>query len=458
MSQFFLWLVVLVEGFITISAEILTLRQMLPIAGSSVVVTSLIIGIFLLFLAYGYRRGGQIKFSRIDTLKRNFTFSAFWLGIGLSYIFIHLFFSVLHSLFNTHLLISLTLYLLIVTAPLVYVLGQTVPITMNLIRQSPTTGETGGKILHLSTIGSFLGAILTSLVLMNFVGVAWTITINYFLLMVLTLILIQKPNHEDQLRIVALIVGLCITYLFNNVIEKKIFIHTNAYANYQVFQDKNQKVLITNESFSSFIDQDKKAFPYIELIKKILFKDLKFTNKDILALGAGGFTLSAESTFNNRFTYVDIDKDIKSVVTQHFLSSINSDLIIDDARDYLNITPKKFDAIISDVYSNAKSIPAHLLTQEFFQLLNLHLNDSGVAIINIVGRPMLDDDYSRKVDNTIRSVFPQCMVIPLDYTEVSGNILYVCKKNLEFKEEGLYTDDLNQSPLDFFKLLIFKGK
>lgn len=54
-----LYLIILLEGFVTISLEILTVRQLTPVMGSSVIVTSLIIGIFLLFLALGYRRGGE---------------------------------------------------------------------------------------------------------------------------------------------------------------------------------------------------------------------------------------------------------------------------------------------------------------------------------------------------------------------------------------------------------------
>ena len=44
-SRFLLPLIILIEGFISIGIEILTIRQLLPVAGSSVIVTSLVIGI-----------------------------------------------------------------------------------------------------------------------------------------------------------------------------------------------------------------------------------------------------------------------------------------------------------------------------------------------------------------------------------------------------------------------------
>ena len=62
-----------------------------------------------------------------------------------------------------------------------------------------------------------------------------------------------------------------------------------------------------NLSHSSSLTKDKKGYAYVEMIKKILFHDMRIQGKDILVLGAGGFTLSAESTWGNQFYYVDIE-------------------------------------------------------------------------------------------------------------------------------------------------------
>lgn len=460
MSQWILLAVILIEGFVTISAEILTIRQLLPMAGSSVIVTSLIIGVFLLFLAYGYRRGGQYQDKYTEILKRNFVVSSVFFSIGLSYVFIYWYFSLFHQYINSHILWSLTTYLLLVTAPLVYILGQTVPITMNIIRHAPTVGATGGKILHLSTIGSFLGAVITSLLLMNYLGVAWTIVINCALLAFMVIFLFSD-RRIDTIRLVFLGVILFIAYRFNVVVQNNVLVAANAYGNYAIYKDESaqNKILVVNESRSSSLNEKKQGFPYIEAVKKILFDDLNLQNKDILVLGAGGFTLSAEDPHQNHFVYVDIDNEIKDIVQQNYLKEIHGDFISDDARNYLKKANKKFDAIISDVYSNARTIPAHLITREYFSLINEVLQDQGVAIINIVGRPMLLDDYSFTVDNTIRSVFKKCMVYPLHYTYEPSNIIYICKKNFELSEKKgavlstspIYTDDKNSSTLDLFQ-------
>lgn len=148
--------IILLEGFVTISVEIMTIRQLIPVVGNSILVTSLIIGIFLLFLAYGYQAGGKRSHDLWACLRRNFFIAAPGIGIGLSFLFIELFFSLLNTRLHTPLLWVLVLYLLLIIAPIVYFLGQTVPITMNLIHQQLRPGALGGRVLHLSTIGSFV--------------------------------------------------------------------------------------------------------------------------------------------------------------------------------------------------------------------------------------------------------------------------------------------------------------
>lgn len=461
MSKSLLFFIILVEGFITLSAEILTIRQLLPVVGNSVIVTSLIIGIFLLFLAYGYRKGGQYQNNYITILKNNFTIAAIWIGIGLSYAFILAFFTFFQTNLTQNVLISLSCYLMLVTAPLVYILGQTVPITMNLFKDSmqntkiktkecsAEAGAIGGKVLHWSTLGSFLGAILTSLLLMNYLGVAWTVFINFALLAILTLIL-YSTLQKDVLRYIVLVVGLVLAYGLNISSEREMFVSTNSYSNYGVFLDQHKsKYLMINEAACSLATLEQRGFPYIELVKKILFVDMGLQQKDILVLGAGGFSISAAGTQGNRFTYVDIDKDVHSVVKKYFLDKINGQFVAEDARAYLNAHANSYDVIFSDVYSNKRTIPAHLLTQEYFMSVRNSLRPNALAVFNVIARPTMDDNYSMRVDNTIRSVFNQCMVVPIKYIEGPQNIMYFCRNNNNIMKNDLYTDNQNQATLDF---------
>lgn len=453
--SYLLPLIIIIEGFTSIAVEILAIRQLLPMVGSSVIVTSLIIGFFLLFLALGYHRGGKLTARLTDILRRNFIISAIWLGIGLSYFFILFFFNEWQQKFGDNLFYPLIGYLLIIISPLIYILGQTVPIIMSLTKQNKSVGMIGGNTLGLSTAGSFLGATITALLFMHFLGVAWTIFINFLFLLFLYLLL--TPNKQSfLLQLLISIPAIALIYYINIVFEKKVFVLTNNYANYQIMDDKNyplregERILSINNSLSSFTDKNNKAFQYIETIKNILFNDMKLRNANILVLGAGGFTLSAEDTFQNQFTYVDIDKNIKEAAIPQFISHMNGTLVADDARHYIHTTKNRFTAIVVDTFSNTRTIPAHLLTQEYMRELKQVLSANGVIIFNMIARPTLDDAYSKRVDNTIRSIFKNCMVMPLTYAKVTTNILYVCTNSPNQNDATIYADNLNSATIDSF--------
>ena len=126
-------------------------------------------------------------------------------------------------------------------------------------------------------------------------------------------------------------------------------------------------------------------------------------------------------------------------------------MVADDARHFIQTTHKKFTAIVADAYSNTLSIPSHLLTQEYLIQIKKHLVDDGFMIFNSISKPTLDDAYSKHIDNTIRSVFKNCMVIPATYSSQITNILYVCKNSLNQFDQTIYTDNLNRSTTESFE-------
>tara|TARA_R110002110_G_scaffold415797_1_gene656194 strand:- start:13143 stop:14591 length:1449 start_codon:yes stop_codon:yes gene_type:complete len=465
LSPFALILIVLLEGFVTVSAQILTIRQLIPFFGNTVITTSVIIGVFLLFLAFGYRFGGTITKNFQLALTRNFIISSMIFSIGLSFLFIELFVSTLHNLLEVTPFFYLTTYLLIITAPLVFILGQTIPITMNLYKKSSRVSQIGGNLLYISTVGSFLGATVTSLVLLSFIGVAYTILFNCITLFVL--IMLMQGNIKNIMVWYSVIGILVLCYYCNVTYEKSKFILANSYGNYAI-EDKvitndivkrEGKAFLINASYlnaygNSFIDNNMKGYDYIEKVKKILFQELKIRNKDILILGAGGFTISAENTYDNRFTYVDIDKDVANITKKENFAPINGRFIATDARQYVRKHPATYDVIFSDVYSTGHSIPTQLVTFEFFMEIKKVLKGEGPAIFNIISNPQMKDAYSQHLDQTIKSVFPYCSSNPATYRDGRTNNIYVCF-NAEMNRE-LYTDNLNRSSLEFGELLYKK--
>ncbi|MFA6408686.1 MAG: fused MFS/spermidine synthase [Gammaproteobacteria bacterium] len=453
-----LYAILFIEGFVSIALEILTIRQLMPFVGSSVVATSLIIGVFLLFLAFGYFRGGQCKLNFTKVLQRNFVITAAFAGLGLSYFLINILFSFFSHLGLTNTLFSLSAYLLLITAPMIYFIGQTIPITMNLVKKGELVGNTGGKVLFLNTLGSFLGATITTLVLTEYFGVTWTVYITFLLTTALFFLLPQKNknliNKESGKALFSIFLLIVITYITNISLNGTYFNATTNYANYSILQASSPlyksdvKLLEINRSFSSLLSNKREGFPYVELIKRILFKDLALKNKEILVLGAGGFTMSAQGSHSNNFTYVDIDPKIKEIAENGFIEKVNGSFIAADARSFMRQNNKSYDVIISDTYSHKQSIPAELLTIEYLQNIKHSLSKNGLAIFNIIENPLLGDKFAKHTDSTIRYVFKSCSATPLSFATHSTNIIYVCQKNKVEEDNYIYSDDKNRVTLE----------
>jgi len=224
---------------------------------------------------------------------------------------------------------------------------------------------------------------------------------------------------------------------------------TNNYGNYSSVVTKNNASLVVNNALMSTIDNSKKGALYIEYIKDVFFNQLKFKDKNILIIGAGGFTFSHESTFGNNITYLDIDSGIKNYVEKYFLhSNINGQFIADDARVYLNNTRKFYDLIFSDAY-NSNNIPTSLLTAEYFLSVKHRVKQNGYAVFNIIADPFMQDPYSKSIDNTIKKVFRNCIKHPINYLSLA-NIIYICKKSSNENNYSFYTDNKNKASLDKF--------
>ena len=126
-SRRLLYLIVFIEGFCSLGAEVIALRQIVPHMGSSIVVTAPTIGFFLLALALGYHQGGQVDADYLAVVARNFLIAALLTGVGLAGVSVDLIFDTLG--------VPALGYLVFVGAvlcPVAWLLGQTVPILTNL--------------------------------------------------------------------------------------------------------------------------------------------------------------------------------------------------------------------------------------------------------------------------------------------------------------------------------------
>src|SRR5215471_17063303 len=60
-----IWIVALMEGFSTLAVEVVAIRLAIPVTGSSMTLTGVMLGVVLFALSAGYWRGGELS-SRWD--------------------------------------------------------------------------------------------------------------------------------------------------------------------------------------------------------------------------------------------------------------------------------------------------------------------------------------------------------------------------------------------------------
>jgi spermidine synthase len=114
-------------------------------------------------------------------------------------------------------------------------------------------------------------------------------------------------------------------------------------------------------------------------------------------------------------------------------------IIHQDARAYLKRSDKRYGAILLDVFSSSPSIPFHLTTREFAELINEDLSKDGVLITNCIsaleGKASI---FLASLINTYKMVFPHVLILPMKHnasTDTVQNIIVVALKNKTARPE-----------------------
>ena len=443
MPRHLLYLIVFIEGFCSLGAEIVALRRLVPHVGSAIVVTAPTIGLFLLALALGYASGARVSERFTAVVARNFLISALLAGLGLARTTVDGLFTLVQPTWLAYLV-----FIGGVLCPLAWLLGQTVPVLTNLMKHL-RTGEASGYALYWSTLGSFLGSVSLSLVVMQWLGVSAAV-LSCAVLLALGSLLLARPNWQNW----ALALGVTASAGIINLQPSTEVLDT-AYADYQIKAltrpgQPDSRAFLINNSLASMMDdsQPPQYARYVQHLRHIILQELGLRDRDILVLGAGGFTLSHQEP-SNRYTYVDIDPKIRSIAEQDFLKApIQGEFVVDDARRFVRTTEQRFAAVVVDVFSSHNSIPGHLVTREFWQDTRRTLAPGGVLLINMILDGRLETAYARNMLATIDSVYGRCAVEVLHKSSPQSNVIVSCYDSSHSGPSAPYTDERSGADVD----------
>jgi len=135
-------------------------------------------------------------------------------------------------------------------------------------------------------------------------------------------------------------------------------------------------------------------------------------------IGGGGEGSTAREVFRHKTvekcTMVDIDGDVVTFCRQHLpenaaaFSNPRLELVIDDAKAWLERTAEKFDVIIMDLDDPLEGGPCYqLYTKEFYTMLKGKLNPGGIVVTQS-GQSGIKAHHMvfSPIHNTLKAVFP----------------------------------------------------
>ena len=409
LSRNILIFLIFLNGYVSLSLELAVLRQLSFYVGSSAVVTSIIMAIFLGFMSFGYFVGESQKISDkkiCNILNMNFLVIAAMSVLAASFPLISAYFVLMYlggiesGAFQTF------VYSLIFLSAGPFLFGFNTTLLSRLLHSYHKNCT--GNIMAWDTIGSVFGSIATTLLLMPFVGVNYTVVL-ITLLSVIGALILRRNLWIWILCALAISTSL---YINSDMYQRKTFgiIVNNANSTISVSEYAGERILYMNGlPMSVYNSRTGEMADYINYLNQN-FIDTLPTDKQykILVLGAGGFTLGLNDTKND-YTFVDIERTLKDVSEKYFLDgklTDNKTFIVDDASQFLKNTNEQYDFILLDVYSNSYQVPESLITVEFMERLKSRIAPNGIIAMNMIVMPEFSNKFARVFDNTFHRVFP----------------------------------------------------
>ena len=430
----YLLFTVFVSGMTTLAAELAASRLIGNVFGTSNLVWASIIGLILIYLTVGYFLGGKWADANPTpaAMYRILAWGAFTLGL-VPYIAG----PVLRSAATAFevlqvgiLGVSFIAVLILFSVPIT-LLGTISPFAIRLSVDDTThAGQTSGQIYAISTLGSFIGTFLPTLVTIPAIGTAKTFLLFSLILLFVALAgLGQFASRREMFKLFWMPVVIAVIALIasgqslkNN--RGQIYETESAYNYIQVAQQNGFTILRLNEGQGVHSIYHPDILQYNGPWDQFLVSPYFYANrkpadiKRIAIVGLAAGTSARQMTAVYGAIPIDgfeLDPKIVEVGQKYFgMTMPNLSIHIGDGRLGLEQSPYKYDIIAVDAY-RPPYIPAHMTTQQFFEIVSSHLNEDGVLTINSASVPG-DRRLINGLATTIGTIFPSIYTVDIPGT------------------------------------------
>jgi predicted membrane-bound spermidine synthase len=427
----YLLFTVFISGMTTLAAELAASRLIGNVFGTSNIVWACIIGLILIYLTFGYFLGGKWADANptAAALYRILAWGAFTLGL-VPYIagpVLRSAASAFEFLQVGILGASFVAVLVLFSIPIT-LLGTMSPFAIRLsIDDTSRSGQISGQIYAISTLGSFIGTFLPTLVTIPAIGTKNTFLLFSLLLLFVALAGLGKfASRRDMIMYLWMPVLLAIVAVLSRGQALKhnagqIYETESAYNYIQVAQQNGFTILRLNEGQGVHSIYNPNTLQYNGPWDQFLVSPYFYPNRKpsdikrvaIVGLAAGTTARQMTAVYGNiPIDGFEIDPKIVEVGRKYFgMNMSNLNVIIGDGRWNLEQSPYKYDIIAVDAY-RPPYIPPHMTTQEFFRIAAAHLTEDGVLTLNSASVPG-DRRLINGLATTMGTIFPSIYTVDI---------------------------------------------
>ena len=440
-----LTLTVFLSGAVLMALEMVGSRILAPTFGSSIYIWGSLIVVVMAALTLGYYVGGRIADRFPDLLVIGIILAIAGAFIGFLPFWtsrVNFFCGQLEPRAGSLLAASAFFFL-----PSI-LLAMISPYAVKLAGQNlANLGNIAGRLSAISSVGSVIGTLVTSFFLIPLTGVRNIVhALGLILLLLACLIFLRKAVSQSAsarrvmwaTRAAILLILMISVFLvvmwrsgstrLNFGRNGVLYERDTLYNHITVTENGSLRYLRFDNSLQSAIDLNNpldQMFRYTSFLHLGVVANPQAARALFIGLGGG----SAPTKFLHDYPSlqavdaVEIDPEVVKVARDFFALPKDPRLrvITQDGRLFVEQTGRAiargqtvpYDLVVIDAYSES-TIPYHLTTLEFLQLVRKILAPDGVVVSNIIGA--LTGPYSglfRAMTRTFTAVFPQVYIFPV---------------------------------------------
>jgi len=459
-----------ISGMTALIYEIIWIRPLSLVFGTTTYAVSIIVASFILGLAIGSWFAGKFTDKLENPLKY---FALIQIAVGFFGILLLPVFELLPGLYLNlyHLtypnqsifyITQILMSIVMITIPAT-LMGTTLPLMMKIYSKEITTvGKDVGKLDASNSVGAFFGTLAAGFLIIPILGIhdgiLVTASINIIMggiilitkkylnlkyvsviIIVLIPLLIFYPSYDEKY----LAGGIFLTNpnltleAYSEGVESRnlLYYRESLYQNVMVQSFGDEKVLrLDGKPQCNTNDITTSGLINLAYVPFELYLTNYGQPQTALNIGLGCGITSYALSNNLNTTTIEIDPAVVEA-NKFFYDSIDHRLIIDDARNWLLRNNEKFDLITSEPTEPWNGWNLH--TKEYFEILSNHVTEKGVVVQWIPVYELYDKNLFIMY-NTFHSVFPYVYVYIMEPGE-SAQLLFVGSQHeLKIEDERTY--------------------